>query len=42
LVKNISIKSLLPIIQEHVKEGSILFTDCWASCYNIKTIGLKH
>ena len=36
--KNRSAKSLLPIIQENVKEGSIVFTDFWAAYNNIKLL----
>ena len=42
LVKNRSAKSLLPIIQEHVREGSIVYTDCWAAYNNTKSLGLQH
>ena len=42
LVKNRSAKYLLSIIQEHVKDGSVVFTDCWAAYNNIKIIGLLH
>jgi len=42
LVKNRSVNTLLPIIKKHVKEGSVVYTDCWAAYDNINSIGLHH
>jgi len=42
LVKDRSAKTLLPIIKKHIREGSVVYTDCWAAYNNIKSIGLDH
>ncbi len=42
IVPNASKASLLPLVEEHVGEGSIISTDDWSSYKYLKHMGYEH
>lgn len=42
VVGNREANTLLPIIQNHVKPGTIIMSDCWSAYNKISSLGYEH
>ena len=42
MVEDRSKDTLLPIIQQRIKVGSIIYSDCWSSYAQLNTLGYEY